>query len=90
MSTEKYTPGPWTTYLNTMDDVIIRKMNAAGYEVCVIAKGAKYKDARLIAAAPDLLDALYMVLDDPDALDGRPRTYECVREAIAKATGETQ
>ena len=45
-------------------------------------------DARLIAAAPDLLDALLMVLDDPDALDGRPRTYECVRSAIAKATGE--
>jgi hypothetical protein len=45
-------------------------------------------DARLIAAAPDLLDALLMVLDDPNALDGRPRTYEYVRAAIAKATGE--
>jgi hypothetical protein len=45
-------------------------------------------DARLIAAAPDLLDALLMVLDDPGALDGRPRTYEYVRSAIAKATGE--
>ena len=45
-------------------------------------------DARLIAAAPDLLDALLMVLDDPDALDGRPRTYEHVRSAIAKAIGE--
>ena len=44
--------------------------------------------ARMIAAAPDLLDALRMVLDDPDALDGRPRTYEVVRAAIAKATGE--
>ena len=45
-------------------------------------------NARLIAAAPDLLEALCMVLDDPDALDGRPRTYECVRAAIAKATGD--
>jgi hypothetical protein len=45
-------------------------------------------DARLIAAAPDLLDALLMVLDDPNALDGRPRTYEYVHAAIAKATGE--
>lgn len=44
-------------------------------------------NARLIAAAPDLLEALCMVLDDPDALEGRPRTYECVREAISKATG---
>ena len=45
-------------------------------------------DARLIAAAPDLLNALLMVLDDPNALDGRPRTYEHVLAAIAKATGE--
>ena len=45
-------------------------------------------NARLIAAAPDLLDALVMVLDDPNALDGRPRTYEIVCAAIAKAKGE--
>ena len=32
-----------------------------------------------------LLAALKMVLDDPDALDGRPRTYKCVMEAIAAA-----
>lgn len=44
-------------------------------------------NARLIAAAPELLDALRMVLDDPDSLAGRPRTEECVREAIAKAEG---
>jgi len=42
----------------------------------------------LTAAAPDLLDALVMVLDDPNALDGRPRTYEIVCAAIAKAKGE--
>jgi hypothetical protein len=44
-------------------------------------------NAHLIAAAPDLLNALVMVLDDPQALDGRPRTAEVVREAVAKATG---
>ena len=43
---------------------------------------------RLHEVNADLLDALCMVLDDPDALDGRPLTYECVRAAIAKATGE--
>lgn len=32
-----------------------------------------------------LVDALRMVLDDPNALDGRPRTYECVQEALAAA-----
>jgi len=28
------------------------------------------------------------VLDDPNALDGRPRTYQCVRAAIDKAEGK--
>jgi hypothetical protein len=45
-------------------------------------------NARLVDAAPDLLDALLMVLDDPDPLDGRPRTFAAVCAAIAKATGE--
>lgn len=50
-------------------------------------KKERQANARLIAAAPDLLDALKMVLDDPEALQGRPRTYECVMEAIKKAQG---
>lgn len=37
------------------------------------------------AVVRQLVDALRMVLDDPDALDGRPRTYECVQEALAAA-----
>jgi hypothetical protein len=47
-------------------------------------------NARLIAAAPDLLNALVMVLDDSNAMDGRPRTAEVVYAAIAKATGKTK
>lgn len=42
------------------------------------------------AVVRQLVEALRMVLDDPDSLDGRPRTYECVQEALAafaKATG---
>ena len=37
-----------------------------------------------------LLAALKMVLDDPSALDGRPRTYECVMAAIAAAEAVKQ
>lgn len=51
MGEAKPTPGPWTIYLNTMDDVVIRKMNAAGYEDCVIARKVSHRDARLIADA---------------------------------------
>jgi hypothetical protein len=43
---------------------------------------------RLHALNEELLSALLMVLDDPDALDGRPRTANYVRAAIAKATGQ--
>lgn len=44
------------------------------------AKIAEYQ--QMIA---ELVNALTMVLDDPDALDGRPRTAEVVHEALAKA-----
>lgn len=39
------------------------------------------------AVIRQLVEALRMVLDDPNALDGRPRTYECVQEALAAAKG---
>lgn len=42
-------------------------------------------DAVAGAAVPDLLEALIMVLDDPQALDGRPRTAEVVKAALLKA-----
>jgi hypothetical protein len=44
-------------------------------------------DWPLFAAAPEMLNALIMVLDDPNALDRRPRTAEIVYSAIAKAEG---
>jgi hypothetical protein len=43
----------------------------------------KYEDAKA------LYDALMMVLDDPDALDGRPRTYAFVMAVLKKARGES-
>ena len=93
----KHTPGPW--WVEGGDPNAAQgadqwpNIHADGYEV-VGAQGlygdydTDMANARLIAAAPDLLAALMMVLDDPQALDGRPRTAECVRAAIAKATGE--
>ncbi len=51
MGEMKPTPGPWTTYLNTMDNVIVRKMSASGYEECVIARNVNHRNARLIAEA---------------------------------------
>lgn len=99
---DKHTPGPWTFtseqisddgvqihdeircfHLQSGDTVVLD-----GCGCCDSPRLGNPADARLIAAAPDLLDALVMVLDDPNALDGRPRTYEIVCAAIAKAKGE--
>ena len=84
----KHTPGPWnydrsgySLYVNSGRELVTAlSMDGKRLET-------SEANARLIAAAPDLLDALLMVLDDPNALDGRPRTYEYVHAAIAKATG---
>lgn len=87
----KHTPGPWVvdpavrqgfTVYAPKEGFIVGTQDEEGRYGAIESEA----NARLIAAAPDLLDALLMVLDDPNALDGRPRTYEYVRAAIAKAT----
>ena len=86
----KHTPGPWRV-VDSWNDHMVESQNG---EEIIWQDGPhntptiNEANARLIAAAPDLLDALVMVLDDPNALDGRPRTYEIVCAAIAKAKGE--
>ena len=46
-------------------------------------------NARLIAAAPELLEALKAICDEQDANEGyaTPATYDAARAAIAKAIG---
>ena len=84
----QHTPGPWSVAIG--DGCFVVETNDASIRFVIHGSNQEgdAANARLIAAAPDLLDALCMVLDDPEALDGRPLTYECVRAAIAKATGE--
>jgi hypothetical protein len=61
-----------------------------------ITRAEAAANARLIAAAPDLLEALYAVLDDVEDLDMYPSNavgreagaFDLVVAAIAKATGE--
>jgi hypothetical protein len=75
----KHTPGPWrivgtNVYGNNLRALL--PMNAA--------------DARLIAAAPLLLEALHAALDDIDAQRAAgiepPDWYQTARNAIATAT----
>lgn len=87
----KHTPGPWVT--SATDDTVV--IDATGREVAAI--DGDYNDpdtwpqmeanARLIAAAPDLLLALR---EARDALNGAPNTvglHSQINSAIAKAEG---
>lgn len=76
----KHTPGPWNIYFNSQDNLIIRKMFSDKQESHVIAychSGAA--NARLIAAAPELLAALEMSLKEMEKdwmrLDGEFGPY---------------
>lgn len=55
----------------------------------LIAKAFKKADADLIAAAPDLLDALKAIIADGLHCDVVPHLHEKARAAIAKAEGKS-
>ena len=95
-----HTPGPWS--LGSSDypvtDLAVCSKAQAGEVGATIARlvaknGREYQNARLIASAPELLDALTEIISqiDQGGSDGKvfARDY-CVtqaRAAIAKATG---
>lgn len=82
-----YTEGSWSFEPKYGSIIISSENNSAIAKIePLLCWDEPIANARLIAAAPELLNALLMVLDDPEALQGRPRTAEVVREAIAKAT----
>ena len=103
--THAHTPGPWVSgHFDDIDDEIIIQTSEGEYVASIDCDGA-YEgkiakcidaNARLIAAAPDLLEALKMVGgiihngDDPDGsgfFDITAKEIEQVFAAIAKAKG---
>jgi hypothetical protein len=84
----QHTPGPWhyemkTRYGHTSWDIYPPADLPTG-SLIPIARGTNGHNARLIAAAPDLLAALEVIAlgnTDPDQM------VEIARAAIAKATG---
>ena len=96
-----HTPGPWHTG-STIRTVIFAP---DGYAIADaktfhnMRQADTKANARLIAAAPDLLQALQQLIsgDERDRADGlhlyqkgspRDKTWDAARSAIAKATGE--
>ena len=98
MSESKHTPGPWEPYRNPS----YWEVRAKGGEVASICPSkysfgidAEIANARLIAAAPDLLAALEEIReaseivlgsDDPEA--ALARIYDLANIAASKAKGE--
>ena len=82
----KHSPAPWRL------DKIWSLVYAGDEEVCAIHSGNK-ANAKLIVAAPELLDAL-MAFVEPWSKGGdwqsklTYKTFDDARAAIAKATGE--
>ena len=102
MSAAKHTPGPWVVN-DLYAETEIRGPQNSGAMICVMSPWGIAADepdpqranARLIAAAPDLLEALReydaaFTEFDPDSRDSRHRMRLATikaRAAIARATG---
>ena len=89
----KHTPGPWSvaetrhkydTLIRNRDNDPVASTNFAGYSPKTAAA-----NARLIAAAPDLLAACREFVAKVDRGEARSRfTYARMKDAIAKAEPE--
>lgn len=90
MSKAKHTPGPW-------DENNGRVFRGNSGSICILTDqhsfGEYRANARLIAAAPELLEALQSIIEIGKRNTENPKYdgyYDAARAAIAKATGETE
>lgn len=91
----EHTPGPWriSGYNENMgypEPVIAGMVNGrtAYVAVCIECQGMDGANARLIAAAPELLDALIDLESGSGSSPGANKKFAKARAAIAKARGE--
>lgn len=90
----KHTPGPWSVdephqvFASSVGEyVAITKVE----DFETIPKDQCEANARLIAAAPELLEALLQIIQDAKSPEvGAYLNLKLARAAIAKATGETE
>ena len=86
----KHTPGPWEhndyQIIETKTEKVIANCTYGG------RNPNNANDARLIAAAPELLESLQQLIDwfDSDSNEPIEAPLDAARAAIAKATGETK
>lgn len=91
MSEKSHTPGPWVSRNNMVfggKKCICSNVNAASPTPQNIAEDVAMSiaNARLIAAAPELLEALQVCIEQITALCSADDVPDQARAAIAKAT----
>jgi hypothetical protein len=90
----KHTPGPWFIDYEGGGSMGRRAMLENKDGECVgYLYEAEFEDERLIAAAPELLDALLTLMENAENVDGLGFNMFAVtkaRRAISKATGENK
>ncbi len=94
----KFTPGPWsvdpsrsTISSEAVTDLAILNMGSLRYSwggSDFLTEAHREANARLISAAPDLLEALKAVLAEARGVN--KAVTDAARAAIAKATGESE
>ena len=94
MSELKHTPGPWSVVANGGHSYTIRgSRNEAICDTSIWLHSDPHSESRanahLIAAAPDLLEALEDLLTICDGDPDEPDEIGWARAAIAKAKGES-
>ncbi len=90
-----HTPGPWTIEIDHSCDeaeFIRTEFDGEMFDIATLSNesGNVNSNARLIAAAPDLLAALRSIIESSDANcgDSLANAISAARAAIARATGE--
>jgi len=92
---EQHTPGPWKAHPTGLARSGLPEYQIHWSDIgeCVAEVVHGTADAKLIAAAPDLLEALYKALAFIEGYESEwAEPFECgdlARDAIAKATGST-
>jgi hypothetical protein len=82
------TPGPWTRYLEEGKTLAIMPSCRAG-DICSFEVPPRESDARLMAAAPELLEALKGMLAYYTGGGVNNRAQNAARAAVDKAEGRT-
>lgn len=96
MSDGKHTPEPWRVRLSDIEE-LFDVFGVGPYGLITLAEGVDIHDARLIAAAPDMLEALRAANEYFDRMEGKGEGGQAifdvprhiVQVAIAKAEGRS-